>query len=757
MMPETDHTGSEIRASLIRGGGILPPLTEAERERKPSLWLYLASLIATLATLYAINYSVDQESFGMLTVGVALAGYTVSYYLRTYRQSWQALTLPLAVCLALVVFFVASTEGGLQMFVPQEIATDRQRWIQIGLLWLILFGTFALTSDALLLFLTVPCVALIALIATNVVESVVFYAFLVFIGATTFLMIHENYLRSQTERVLGQTPTQETRLFRGQVLLAGMCVLGAVILGQVLAVPMQWVGKALYESTGAKKVASQIISAEQKVAALNPTGEQDRLEIATGPTTETDTLVMEVQSPVKAYWRGTTFDYYDGHSFQHSNRDTNNLPPTETLDATKSGKPQSATDLQNYGSEALNVFKIPPRVEEEVDEPLKNGREVVQSFRVVSGSFTQIYGAGTIEKLKIGYNTLTQGKGGGLSVPASFPLNAQYEVTTRVANDDPALLQKASSNPQQLPPAISRNYLGKGFALSDLEAYVARETQGLTNNYDKVMALKAALARDCKYSLQAPKSPPELDVVQNFVMNTKVGYCDSFAAALTMLCRYASIPARLATGYLPEPPGADGKYPIKDKDKHAWTEVYFPKVGWVTFDATEGTEDISDHSGTQNLAKQGFWGWLKSRNRLSLGVFSLILALIGVLIYNEIIPRLRGENRDEQKALATHNLQITTAYLKLMKALSRQGLPRATSQTPDEYAVFVQERLFAKSPEFVRRFHAFTETLNRYRYGGTLADDTTVQRTKQEVADLLNLLKTLDLKTNPTKTKGQRV
>ena len=51
--------------------------------------------------------------------------------------------------------------------------------------------------------------------------------------------------------------------------------------------------------------------------------------------------------------------------------------------------------------------------------------------------------------------------------------------------------------------------------------------------------------------------------------------------------RSVGIPARLATGFVPgEKDGLSGHFVVRERDAHAWTEIYFPGIGWQGFDPT---------------------------------------------------------------------------------------------------------------------------------------------------------------------------
>lgn len=68
----------------------------------------------------------------------------------------------------------------------------------------------------------------------------------------------------------------------------------------------------------------------------------------------------------------------------------------------------------------------------------------------------------------------------------------------------------------------------------------------------------------------------------------KVGYCQHYASAMTMLLRTQGIPARFVEGYLPGRELADKSREIDASAAHAWVEVYFPGYGWLRFDPTPG-------------------------------------------------------------------------------------------------------------------------------------------------------------------------
>jgi transglutaminase-like putative cysteine protease len=86
-------------------------------------------------------------------------------------------------------------------------------------------------------------------------------------------------------------------------------------------------------------------------------------------------------------------------------------------------------------------------------------------------------------------------------------------------------------------------------------------------------------------------TPPLLsfdDPVDEFLFETRQGFCEHYAAAFTVLMRAAGIPARVVTGYLGGTVNPIGDYLIvRQRDAHAWSEVWLPEQGWVRIDPTQ--------------------------------------------------------------------------------------------------------------------------------------------------------------------------
>lgn len=87
------------------------------------------------------------------------------------------------------------------------------------------------------------------------------------------------------------------------------------------------------------------------------------------------------------------------------------------------------------------------------------------------------------------------------------------------------------------------------------------------------------------YTLQPPRL--ERDSVDDFLFNTKKGFCEHYSSSFTFLMRAAGIPARVVTGYQGGEKNELGDYYIvRQYDAHAWSEVWLEGKGWVRIDPT---------------------------------------------------------------------------------------------------------------------------------------------------------------------------
>ncbi len=83
--------------------------------------------------------------------------------------------------------------------------------------------------------------------------------------------------------------------------------------------------------------------------------------------------------------------------------------------------------------------------------------------------------------------------------------------------------------------------------------------------------------------------PPLLgeNAVDDFLFDTKSGFCEHYASAYVFLMRAAGVPARVVAGYQGgEINPIDGYLTVRQSDAHAWAEIWLGERGWVRVDPT---------------------------------------------------------------------------------------------------------------------------------------------------------------------------
>jgi transglutaminase-like putative cysteine protease len=84
-------------------------------------------------------------------------------------------------------------------------------------------------------------------------------------------------------------------------------------------------------------------------------------------------------------------------------------------------------------------------------------------------------------------------------------------------------------------------------------------------------------------------SPPLLrgETVDQFLFETRRGFCEHYAGSFALLMRAAGIPSRIVAGYQGGEYNKLGNYLIvRQSDAHAWTEVWIKNRGWIRVDPT---------------------------------------------------------------------------------------------------------------------------------------------------------------------------
>ncbi|MEN9865875.1 MAG: hypothetical protein RL748_1465, partial [Pseudomonadota bacterium] len=107
-----------------------------------------------------------------------------------------------------------------------------------------------------------------------------------------------------------------------------------------------------------------------------------------------------------------------------------------------------------------------------------------------------------------------------------------------------------------------------------------------------------------RYTLQPPLLGEQ--AVDDFLFQTRAGFCEHYASAFVVLMRAMGNPARVVTGYQGgEINPVDQFMLVRQSDAHAWAEVWIAKRGWVRFDPTAAVAPERVEKNLANALRRG--------------------------------------------------------------------------------------------------------------------------------------------------------
>lgn len=317
----------------------------------------------------------------------------------------------------------------------------------------------------------------------------------------------------------------------------------------------------------------------------------------------------------------------------------------------------------------------------------------------------------------------------------------QFLETVRTGTPDSytALMQESTAAyaaDTALPASVTKRTLALAKAL----------TQNSRNALEASDAIRAWLAKNCRYRTDVPAAPAGSEFVDDFLFRSHEGYCVHFATAMTVLLRAAGYPARYVEGYV-SPPGedGDGTHIVTNNQSHAWVEVYTQLLGYVTEDPTPGIGPSASGVGASSVQSaqsskaassipstlsvpssaassapaapassgQAADGkttggpvspWVIVLTAIGLCVLALAGRMAGRAVW---FARLRRKPR---------NTQVISLYLYCLRFFARLGRPCGPSETPQRYAREV-ERILG-----ITGFAGTTELYLKARYSGETTD-----------------------------------
>lgn len=425
-----------------------------------------------------------------------------------------------------------------------------------------------------------------------------------------------------------------------------------------------------------------------------------------GPFNGDDTLVFTASSRDRHYWRIETKDTYTSKGWVQSNAkvDAESYLDNEIIETTlQVGQPENERKIemdiaipmpfliQTYGMKSA----------ESNDETVyfkSNQTEKIQTKQYTGEDKTLLNYTLTYSEPEYSMQQLRMSD---LSMLETF--NSSYD----------RFLQLPNTLPQRV---------------RDLAVELTKEKETV---YEQIKAIEGYFSRSgFSYDKKAAAIPAEgQDYVDQFLFDTKVGYCDNFSTSMVVMLRSIGIPARWVKGFAPGNlgPQSDGvrEYRVTNDNAHSWVEAYVPGTGWMEFEPTigfSGTANIDyDLELDTNLqeepeqpaeqpkpqkedqdAKKGasglvvnfkeVWTWLKEHTYVWVGFILLVLIVLVVLFVQRKtwIPKMHVRSYRKKEADWS---TFDSSYHVLTKQLSRIGLRRRDGETLRAFAERVDAAL----------------------------------------------------------------
>lgn len=425
-----------------------------------------------------------------------------------------------------------------------------------------------------------------------------------------------------------------------------------------------------------------------------------------GPFKADNTIVFTAQTQNKQYWRVETKDFYTGKGWEVSEnpkkvsfKNKNDVvswyeqnTKTETTEAT-------ITMQKSYPHLTYPAGLVSVDASTDVSYSVDPFSEKIYTMHGDSST--------TLNSYKVTYE-----------IPEFFIGNLKSVKTNEGHETSPYFMTKYTQLPESLPQRVK-----------DLAVNLTNDKD---NRYDKVLAIENYFTDNSfVYETMNVLYPAKnQDYVDQFLFDTKSGYCNNFSTSMIVLLRSAGIPARWVKGFTEGTlentlASAEGEnvYTIANNNAHSWVEVYFPGYGWIPFEPTKGftnpynftnntpastsqnnevnnsnNEPIHQRNNEAKLkslienteeastkkitnSKNDFSWWYVFLSTIPISIIGYILfttRMKWITFFIILFYKYRKDDAVYQKAYGT-----------LLNQFARIGIPRGESQTFREYALHI--------------------------------------------------------------------
>jgi len=262
---------------------------------------------------------------------------------------------------------------------------------------------------------------------------------------------------------------------------------------------------------------------------------------------------------------------------------------------------------------------------------------------------------------------------------------------------------------------------------------LAREVAGEGPDAIKVARLVQYFQENFEYGFGYPFERSQ-DPVADFLRERPAAHCEVFATCLALMCRQVGVPARYVQGFLVREKNEWGDYWVsRERDAHAWVEVYIQGKGWVQVDSTppgvsapvESSSSWSEFIDVaKRLVQRAFAYLSRGPSALMNDVYGLVqkyplptaLALLGLIGWR-LRKRFKRPTRGLVKTVATPPHPNILKLQSMLSELERiADEPRPRGMTLLEWA------------EKVPSVASFLKAYSEVRYSRPVPDETALSR-----------------------------
>jgi len=432
-------------------------------------------------------------------------------------------------------------------------------------------------------------------------------------------------------------------------------------------------------------------------------------------------VVMKVRSPRAVYHRGLVFDTYNGKGWEISNLEGQQLEQagrSSMFNLTATRKP----------AEMMGLI---------------HAEEIYSSYYLQQDMPNIIYAPYRPDYLYFPISMIVVDENISLRVPITLGEGTIYTSISKIPGVKENML---GSIPRSKCPKSKEKYCSDANITPGIRNLAAQAAGDSPYMLERLSRFKRYLARNYEYDLDAPVAPEGRNVIHYFLFESKRGYCEHFASAFALMARADGVPTRLVTGFAPGRYNPfTGMFEVRGSDAHAWVEVYFPMVGWVTFDPTPAGPDgpvmMKETTPLTFILDEYFRGareWMNGFKFQALRTLErtgwapvAVVAAVAMLLAAAVagLVSAAGGGKRGTAQLPPANRAVARTYNALVRRAAARTGKVTEASTPAEIETGLPEDLRDE-------FHSFAEIYNRAAFSSREISGEDARRARELAGSL---------------------